>query len=236
MCNLYSVKTSRKTLMEKFRLSDNRIAVFEPLPAIFPGHLAPVVKVTPEGDRELVMRSWGFVLLRDGYAPKRVTNARDDKLDTRFWADSFASRRCLVPATSFCEPDEGRPAKWHWFALKDETAGAEALAARPLFAFAGLYRQWRGPVKKDGPNVNLEVFSFVTTLPNTLTETINHERSPVLLSTHEECETWLRGSAAEARSVIRTSDPAAMHIVQSGADKLDRWGAPPAPAAAPRLL
>lgn len=230
MCNLYSVKTSRKSLIEKFRLSDNRIAVFDPMAAIFPGHMAPVIKVTAEGDRELVLRSWGFVLLRDGYAPKRVTNARDDKLDTRFWADSFATRRCLVPATSFCEPDEGRPARWHWFALKDPQE------PRPLFAFAGLYRPWRGPVKKDGPNVDIEVFSFVTTLPNALTQTINHERSPVLLTTPEDCETWLSGSSADARAVIRTSDPAGMQIVQSGADKLDRWGAPDVPPVAPRLL
>lgn len=230
MCNLYSVKTSRKSLIEKFRLSDNRIAVFDPMAAIFPGHMAPVIKVTAEGDRELVLRSWGFVLLRDGYAPKRVTNARDDKLDTRFWADSFATRRCLVPATSFCEPDEGRPARWHWFALKDPQE------PRPLFAFAGLYRPWRGPVKKDGPNVDIEVFSFVTTLPNALTQTINHERSPVLLTTPEDCETWLSGSSADARAVIRTSDPAGMHIVQSGADKLDRWGATEVPPVEPRLL
>ena len=107
---------------------------------------------------------------------------------------------------------------------------------RPLFAFAGLYRPWRGPVKKDGPNVDIEVFSFVTTLPNALTQTINHERSPVLLTTPEDCETWLSGSSADARFVIRTSDPAGMHIVQSGADKLDRWGAPEVPPVAPRLL
>ena len=23
-----------------------------------------------------------------------------------------------MPATAFCEPDEGKPARWHWFALK----------------------------------------------------------------------------------------------------------------------
>jgi putative SOS response-associated peptidase YedK len=54
------------------------MAAFDPLPAIFPGHMAPIVKQSADGERELVLRSWGFVLLRDGYAPKRVTNARDD--------------------------------------------------------------------------------------------------------------------------------------------------------------
>src|SRR5437868_6435360 len=96
------------------------MAALEPLPAIFPGHMAPIIKPSADGERELLMRSWGFVLLR-------VTNTRDDKAGTKFWKDSFDKRRCLVPATAFCEPDEGKPARWHWFALKADEP-------RPLFA------------------------------------------------------------------------------------------------------
>lgn len=214
MCNLYSVRTSRGALARKFGLSDNRMAAFEPLPAIFPRHVAPIIKQSSDGERELVMRSWGFILLREGYAPKPVTNTRDDKIETKFWKDSFINRRCLVPASSFCEPDEGKPARWHWFALKADEP-------RPLFAFAGIYRQWKGPIKKAGPNVDIEVFSFMTTLPNTLTSTINHERSPVLLTTEDECRTWLTGTPEEAFGVIKTSDPDGMRIVQSGFDKED---------------
>jgi len=213
MCNLYSVRTSRAALARKFMVSDNRMVAFDALPAIFPGHMAPIVKQSADGERELVLRSWGFVLLRDGYAPKRVTNTRDDKVDSKFWKKSFEERRCLVPATAFCEPDEGKPARWHWFALK----GKE----RPLFAFAGIYRQWNGPIKKDGGNVDLEVFSFMTTLPNTLTATINHERSPVLLTEEDQFATWLTGTLEEAFGLIKTSDPERMHIVQSGFEKKD---------------
>ena len=155
MCNLNSVRTSRSALARKFDLSDNRMAAFEPRPAIFPGHMAPIIKQSADGERELVMRSWGFVLLRDGYAPKRVTNTRDDKVSTKFWKDSYENRHCLVPATAFCEPDEGKPARWHWFSLIGEEP-------RPLFAFAGIYRQWKGPIKKAGPNVDIEMFSFMT--------------------------------------------------------------------------
>ena len=155
MCNLNSVRTSRSALARKFDLSDNRMAAFEPRPAIFPGHMAPIIKQSADGERELVMRSWGFVLLRVGYAPKRVTNTRDDKVSTKFWKDSYENRHCLVPATAFCEPDEGKPARWHWFSLIGEEP-------RPLFAFAGIYRQWKGPIKKAGPNVDIEMFSFMT--------------------------------------------------------------------------
>jgi putative SOS response-associated peptidase YedK len=218
MCNLYSVRTSRGALARKFGLSDNRMAAFEPLPAIFPGHMAPIIKQSADGERELVMRSWGFILLRDGYAPKRVTNTRDDKVQTKFWNDSFDKRRCLVPATAFCEPDEGKPARWHWFALKADEP-------RPLFAFAGIHRQWNGPIKKAGPNVDIEVFSFMTTLPNTLTSTINHERSPALLTTEGEYHTWLTGTPQEAFGLIKASDPERMRIVQAGFDKEDLLGA-----------
>jgi putative SOS response-associated peptidase YedK len=215
MCNLYSIKTKRADLARKFRLSDNRIAAFDPLPAIFPGHMAPIIKQSTEGERELVMGSWGFILLREGYAPKRVTNTRDDKAFTKFWKDSFDNRRCLVPASAFCEPDEGKPARWHWFALKD---GKDP---RPPFAFAGIFRTWKGPVRKDGPSVEQEVFSFMTTLPNTLTCTINHERSPVLLIDEDQYATWLTGTPEEAFGLIGTSDPQSMQIVQSGFDKMD---------------
>ena len=214
MCNLYSIKTNRAALARKFLLSENRMAAFEPLPAIFPGHMAPIIKQSADGERELVMRSWGFILLRDGYAPKRVTNTRDDKTHTKFWKDSFTRRRCLVPATAFSEPDEGKPARWHWFCLMP-------VEERPLFAFGGVYRQWKGPIKKNSPNVDIEVFSFMTTLPNSLTSTINHERSPVLLTEEHDYQTWLTGTPEQAFGLIKTSDPERMRIVQSGFEKED---------------
>ena len=36
---------------------------------------------------------------------RRVTNVRDDKvLTSKFWRPSFEVRRCIVPASSYCEP------------------------------------------------------------------------------------------------------------------------------------
>lgn len=55
MCNLYSIRTSRAALARKFGMSDNRMAAFEPLPAIFPGHMAPIIKQSADGERELIM-------------------------------------------------------------------------------------------------------------------------------------------------------------------------------------
>lgn len=76
-------------------------------------------------------------------------------------------------------------------------------------------------MKKDGPIVELDVYSFMITAPNALTDSINHERMPVLMSEEVNFETWLSGSPAEAFALARSYDPAAMRIVQSGFEKKD---------------
>jgi hypothetical protein len=53
------------------------------------------------------------------------------------------------------------------------------------------------------------------------TDSINHERMPVLLSEEADFETWLSGSPAEAFALARSFDPTAMRIVQSGFEKKD---------------
>jgi putative SOS response-associated peptidase YedK len=75
------------------------------------------------------------------------------------------------------------------------------------------------PGDKDGPNVELDVYSFMTTAPNALTDTINHERMPVLLSEEADFETWLSGTPAEAFTLARSFDAGSMRIVQSGLEK-----------------
>lgn len=215
MCNLYSMTRSRDEVRHWFGVSDNRAAAFEPTNAIFPGYSAPIVRLAADGERELVVQSWGFVLLQQGRAPKRVTNVRDDKiLSSSFWKSSFEQRRCLVPASSYCEPKGEKPAIWHWFAINGE-------GSRPLFAFPGIWRTYTGPLKKDGANVTLDVFAFMTTEPNALTASINHERMPVLLSTNEQFDTWLKGSPKEAFALARQFPAEAMRIVQFGAEKKD---------------
>lgn len=219
MCNLYSNTRSRDAIRSLFKVSDNRAYAFEPMPAIFPKSVAPIVRLAPDGEREMVPATWGFPLLRKGYAPKPVTNVRDDTvLTSPFWRPSFEARRCLVPASSYCEPDSNSPAGWHWFGLKepDET--------RPLFAFPGIWKRYRGPMRKDGPEVEVDVYAFMTTAPNELTATIMHDRMPVLLSHEGDFETWLSAPADIAYGLVRTFDVDSMRIVQSGAEKQDLLG------------
>jgi putative SOS response-associated peptidase YedK len=88
------------------RVSHNRRVAFQPVNAIFPPHVAPVVRNASDDERELATMTWGFMRLQPGRAPRPVTNVRDDQIQTNpFWGDSFKQRRGLVPASSFCEPN-----------------------------------------------------------------------------------------------------------------------------------
>jgi putative SOS response-associated peptidase YedK len=216
MCNLYAMTKKEDDLARFFRVSHNRRTSFQPVNAIFPRHAAPVIRHSGDDEREIVLMRWGFMRLEKGRAPKPVTNVRDDQIRTNpFWRDSFRQRRYLVPASSFCEPNgDVKPATWNWFAIKGDDP-------RPLFAFPGIWRRYQGPMKKDGPNVDIEIYAFLTTTPNPLVATINHERMPVLLTREEEFDTWLRGSPDEAFALSREYPAEQMRIVQEGFDKED---------------
>ena len=219
MCNLYSQTKAREAVLRLFQIGHNRAASFEPKDAIFPGHAAPVVRRAGDGALELTVMSWGFVLPQPGRAPRRVTNFRDDKTrQSPFWRESFELRRCLVPATSFAEPRQVTPATWNWFALCSE---GEREDSRPLFSLAGIWRRFRGPLKKDGAIIELDVFSVMTTLPNPLVATINHERMPVILGTEADRAAWLDGSPDDGFRLARRYPEEAMQIVQENLEKRD---------------
>lgn len=219
MCNLYSVTRNHDAIARLFRVPHNRAAAFEPLPAIFPGYQAPIVRLAADGEREIVVRNWGFVLLQKDRAPRRVTNVRDDKILTSpFWRPSFEQRRCLVPASSYCEPKGEKPATWYWFAVNGEDQ-------RPVFASPGVWTRYRGPLRKGGENVDQEVFAFMTTEPNALTASINHERMPVLVTDPADFDTWLTAPVDEAFRLARSYAAEQMRIVQSGSEKQDNLAA-----------
>ena len=215
MCNLYSLYSTREEIGKYLKVSHNRMGQFPEQLTMFPAREAPVVRLAEDGERELVTMSWGFVFLQDGKAPRRVTNTRDDKVQAPFWKQSIEQRRCLVPVTSFAEPDDGKPAQWHWFAVQGDVP-------RPLFAFAGIWRRWKGPLKKDGPTVEVDTYSFMTTPPNVFTQRINHDRLPAILATPEDQETWLTGYSDQRHSLLKPFPASKMREVQVGVEKIDK--------------
>lgn len=194
----------------------------EPLPAIFPKGTAPVVRRNDDGARFLCNTHWGFVLPQVSkktgkpIQPKAVNNARDDKLRTSaFWKTSFRHRRCLVPATSFCETKGRNPATYVWFGVTGE-------GARPPFAFAGLWRAFSGDY--GGAQRDLVMSTIITTAPNELVRETHPDRMPVILHP-DDYEAWLTADAEAAFTLIRPYPASGMVVHQQGEDlKSDRGG------------
>ncbi len=203
--------------------ANDRLGNAEPLPAIFPKTMAPIVGTDSDGARWLENAAWGFVMPQVSkktgkpIQPKAVNNARDDKLrSSRFWSKSFEDRRCLIPATSFCEAKGRNPATYVWFGVVGD-------ADRPPFALAGV---WRADGSNDGGNGErgLITSSMVTTTPNALTRETHPDRMPTILDP-VDYEEWLTGTPDEAFALIRPFPAERMVIHQSGIGlKSDRGG------------
>ena len=196
MCNLYSLDKKRDAVARFFRVSHNRAAAFEPVSAIFPRHVAPVVRQTADGEREIATMSWGFMLLQNGRAPRPVTNVRDDTiLKSSFWKLVATSEFGVVVRNAY---------------VSTSTFG-------PSFFTGRLYlRQIPGNAKSGRASLpSIENQCQVAGL------TINHERMPVLLTREEEFETWLRAPAEEALALAQEYPWAQMRIVQEGLVKED---------------
>jgi putative SOS response-associated peptidase YedK len=99
--------------------------------------------------------------------------------------------RCVVPFTSFAEnelqPDGSRPPVW--FALNE---------SRPLAFFAGVWTRWTSVRKvKEGLTTD-DLFASLTTEPNAVVAPIHAEAMPVILTTQEEIDLWMRAAPKEA--------------------------------------
>lgn len=130
MCNLYRMTKGTAEVAKLFEVEPDLAANYAH--EVYPGTPGLVIA---EGQTRAM--HWGFPLVLTGkqgqkLKPKPVTNAREDKLHTPFWRDSFAHRRCLIPVSAWAEPEgeSGRMTR-SWYALP----GGEP------FAVAGLWRQ-----------------------------------------------------------------------------------------------
>jgi putative SOS response-associated peptidase YedK len=181
MCNLYRMTKGTAEVARLFAVEPDLSANYAQ--EVYPGYPGLVVA---EGRARAM--TWGFPLVLRGkqgqkLKPKPVTNAREDKLLTGFWRDSFVSRRCLVPVSQWAEAEgeKGRMTRT-WYGLSGEE----------VFAVAGLWRrseEWGDVytlVMVDGHPQMAEV----------------HDRMPLILG-HAAQRDWLEGAPDEALALCR---------------------------------
>ncbi|MCY3878136.1 MAG: SOS response-associated peptidase family protein [Rhodobacteraceae bacterium] len=211
MCNLYSNLTTQEAMAQLFEARPPARPENTRSRAVFPRHRATII-VESEFGRELSDAHWGFLMPRKSkrtgqpIMPNAVTNARDDKIRTSgFWRDSFRNRRCLVPATAYCEPTGRRPATYHWFGV----LGPGRVIAP--FAFAGIWQRCQGEYQ--GGN-GLNCFAIATTAPNQLAARF-HNRMPVILRPGSYGE-WLNGGEESAAALLRPLEDGHLALLAQG--------------------
>jgi putative SOS response-associated peptidase YedK len=148
------------------------------------------------GERSLGTFRWGLVpWFAD--SPKvgaRHINARAETVATKsVFKDSFARRRCIVPAEGFYE--------WERMESGGKLPHFVHAADGSTLALAGLWASWR-----DESGDRLTTCAIVTTRPNELVAPI-HDRMPVVLGA-EHWEHWLDPEYDDPDSLLAMLSPA----------------------------
>ena len=181
MCNLYRMRSGVAEVAKLFGVSADHGANFAE--ELYPGYPGLVV-----ADGKARAMNWGFPLALTGKSgrklkPKAVTNAREDKLHSAFWRDSFAKRRCLIPVSQWAEAEgeTGRMTRT-WYSLGDDQP----------FAVAGLWR----PTAEWGDAYAMVMVNSCDFMAEV------HDRMPVILPP-ADWSRWLEATPDEAFGLCR---------------------------------
>lgn len=260
MCYAYTVTSmqeAQRRLRFTFRINRN-VGNMSPEFGIYPGMDGMVIRNQGD-DRELIKMPWGMptppnVLYQSAKArvekraikekrpvgegefakaaklepDKGVYNVRNT--DSLHWRPNLGPEsRVIVGMNSFAEfskvagPD-GKALGHTWFAFS---------ADRPLAFMAGIYKPQHTSVRRIGQEpVTSDLFAFLTTDANDVVATANPDAMPVILTTDEEIEIWLRAPWEEARHLQRPLPNGVLQVVSVGQkeDPPQAVPSPPPPA------
>ena len=193
MCGRFTLRASSEELAAFFE-TNGSAPELRPRYNVAPSQ--PVAVVRAEGtSRELAMLRWGLIpgWAKDPAIGSRLINARAETAREKpAFRDAFAARRCLIPADGFYEWQRSGEQRHPWF-IGTKMGG--------LFAFAGLWEQWRvradarlgGTLADARPSDTVETCTILTTEANAVLASI-HDRMPVILP-QDAFGSWLAGEA-----------------------------------------
>lgn len=204
MCNFYSITTTQTAIRALVHTSRDRTGSDTMQTTVFPDQVAPVIRLSPDGVREVISMRWGLPSPPTDHT-KITTNI--DNVSNPWWKPWLQiGHRCLIPATSFCEYDwSSGIAVPVWFAKDEE---------RSPFFFAGI---WRSVFceRKGEPGEHL-LFSFLAKQRFCASEPSHSKMMPIVLLTEQERETWLTGPLNAALALKRAAALSQLRVVTTG--------------------
>lgn len=128
----------------------------------------PACRVSPQGEREMMLMRWGLVPRWSKGPDSRFSmfNARSETVHEKpAYRSAFKNQRCLIPVDGFYEWSQSNGKQPYFIHRRDNT---------PM-VFAGLWDYWQG---KDGNSI--DSCTIIVTKANDEMQSI-HDRMPVIL-------------------------------------------------------